>query len=49
MVFQNFTLVPAMTVAENVALFWPDQGMVLNHKALSARITRGFRQVRLGG
>ena len=38
MVFQNFTLVPAMTVAENVALFWPDQGMVLNHKALSARI-----------
>ena len=38
MVFQNFTLVPAMTVAENVALFWPDQGMVLNHKTLSARI-----------
>ena len=38
MVFQNFTLVPAMTVAENVALFWPDQGMVLNHKALSAGI-----------
>ena len=38
MVFQNFTLVPAMTVVENVALFWPDQGMVLNHKALSARI-----------
>ena len=38
MVFQNFTLVPAMTVVENVALFWPDQGMVLNNKALSARI-----------
>ena len=38
MVFQNFTLVPAMTVVENVALFWPDQGMVLNHKTLSARI-----------
>ncbi len=38
MVFQNFTLVPAMTVVENVALFWPDQGMVLNHKALAARI-----------
>ena len=38
MVFQNFTLVPAMTVVENVALFWPDQGMVLNHRTLSARI-----------
>ena len=38
MVFQNFTLVPAMTVVENVALFWPNQGMVLNHKALANRI-----------
>lgn len=38
MVFQNFTLVSAMSVVENVALFWPDQGMVLKHKVLSARI-----------
>lgn len=38
MVFQNFTLVPAMTVVENVALFWPAQGLVLNQKAMSARI-----------
>ena len=38
MVFQNFTLIPAMTVAENVALFLPELGIVLQPKAIRARI-----------
>ena len=38
MVFQNFMLVPAMTVAENIALFLPDLGMVLKNDAIAARI-----------
>ncbi len=38
MVFQNFMLVPAMTVAENIALFLPDLGMVLKSEAIAARI-----------
>ena len=38
MVFQNFTLVPALTVAENIALFLPDQSPILNVKQIAARI-----------
>jgi ABC-type uncharacterized transport system ATPase subunit len=38
MVFQNFTLVPAFTVAENVALFLPELKIRLNLKEIAARI-----------
>ena len=38
MVFQNFTLVPALTVAENIALFLPNQSAILNVKQIAARI-----------
>ena len=38
MVFQNFALIPALTVTENVALFLPDQGIILSRRALSRQI-----------
>src|SRR6266481_2104091 len=38
MVFQNFTLVPAFTAAENVALFLPDLKLRLNLKEIAVRI-----------
>ena len=38
MVFQNFALIPALTVTENVALFLPDQGMILSRGELVRRI-----------
>ena len=38
MVFQNFTLIPALTVAENIALFLPDQGIYLDRKSLARKI-----------
>jgi ABC-type uncharacterized transport system ATPase subunit len=38
MVFQNFTLIPAMTVLENIALFLPDLGRIIPQKALQERI-----------
>jgi len=38
MVFQNFSLIPAFTVAENMALFFRDLGRVMNLKQISGRI-----------
>lgn len=38
MVFQNFTLIPAMTVVENIALFLPDLGLVLDRKQIIKKI-----------
>lgn len=38
MVFQNFTLIPAMTVIENIALFLPDLGIFLDRKQIIKKI-----------
>jgi len=38
MVFQNFTLIPAFTVTENVALFLPELKLRLNPKMIASRI-----------
>jgi ABC-type uncharacterized transport system ATPase subunit len=38
MVFQTFTLIPAFTVAENVALFLPELRLRLNLKQINTRI-----------
>jgi ABC-type uncharacterized transport system ATPase subunit len=38
MVFQNFTLIPAMTVVENIALFLPRLKFVLNKRHIVQRI-----------
>ncbi|MCB0063407.1 MAG: ABC transporter ATP-binding protein [Caldilineaceae bacterium] len=39
MVFQNFTLVPAMTALENIALFLPDTGRRLQTRLITERVT----------
>ena len=38
MVFQNFSLIPALTVVENVALFLPRHGMFLSRRAIAKQI-----------
>lgn len=38
MVFQTFNLIPAFTVAENIALFYPDLDRVLDIKRISGHI-----------
>ncbi len=47
MVFQTFTLIPAMTVAENIALYLPDLPITLDTKRVAQRIDELAQQYHL--
>src|SRR5512136_1798080 len=44
MVFQDLNLIPAFTVAENIALFLPELGSVIDPKWIDQRISEISRQ-----
>ncbi|MEW6718221.1 MAG: ABC transporter ATP-binding protein [Chloroflexota bacterium] len=48
MLFQDFTLIPAFNVAENIALFLPNLSSVLNLKEVSSRIKNLSARFNLG-
>ena len=47
MVFQHFTLIPSLTVAENIALAGPSSTPFLRHKWLAASVQELAEQYQL--
>ena len=47
MVFQHFTLIPSLTVAENIALAGPSSHLFLRRKWLAARVQELAEEYRL--